>query len=70
MDDIAKEATFVGKSIDFEEIPGYGFKFGNKPYNMHFVPCYSEQNGYYSSDVEILLNGYPILTVVCDGLDF
>ena len=69
LDDIAKEATFVG-NLDFEEVPGYGFKFGNKPCNMHFVPCYSEQNGYYSSDVEILLNGYRILTVVCEEMDF
>jgi hypothetical protein len=24
---------------------------------MFFVPCYSEQNGYYSSDIDIYLNG-------------
>ena len=29
LDDIAKEATFVG-NLDFEQVPGYGFKFGNK----------------------------------------
>lgn len=65
MDDIAREATFVG-NLDFEIIPGCGFKFGNKPYNMYFVPCYSMQDGYYSSDVDILLNGYKVLNVACE----
>ena len=65
LDDIAREAIFVG-NLDFEEVPGYGFKFGNKPYNMYFVPCYSSQNGYYSSDLDILLNGYKMLNIGCE----
>ena len=32
---------------------------------MFFVPCYSFQNGYYSSDVDIELNGEVVLNVGC-----
>ena len=30
----------------------YGFRFGNEG-KMYYVPCYSDQNGYYSYEVEI-----------------
>lgn len=32
---------------------------------MVFVPCYSEQNGYYSSDVDIYYNDKKVLNVDC-----
>lgn len=32
----------------------YGFRFGNPPGKMYFVPCYSVQNGYYSRALDIL----------------
>ena len=38
----------------------YGFHFGN-PGKMYFVPCYSEQNGYYSTDVDIYYNDDRVL---------
>lgn len=40
------------KFLLFEVVEDYGFRFGNKN-QMFFVPCYSIQNGYYSSEVEI-----------------
>ncbi len=44
--------------LEFKFEDGMGFKFGSKDKNglMHwiFIPCYSEQNGYYSSDIDIL----------------
>ena len=43
--------TFNTRLI-FEKVDGSGFRFGNLG-KMYFVPCYSEQNGYYSSDVNI-----------------
>lgn len=49
-------------SYDFEEVLRFeavdkqGFRFGDSKM-MFFVPCYSEQNGYYSSDIEIWYNG-------------
>ena len=31
-----------------------------------FVPCYTEQNGYYSGDVDIYYNGKPVLNTECE----
>lgn len=61
LEDLAKETEFK-EPLDFEEAE-YGFRFGNKPLKMFFVPCYSEQNGYYSSDVDIYYNGKEVITV-------
>lgn len=51
----------LGRAHDFEpelrfETCEYGFRFGDSR-RMFFIPCYSCQNGYYSSDVDIYLNG-------------
>lgn len=40
------------EELEFEIVNGYGFRFGSD-YRKFFVPCYSEQNGYYSSDINI-----------------
>lgn len=32
---------------------------------MFFVPCYSEQNGYYSRDVDIYFNDEKVLGLRC-----
>ena len=45
--------------LDFEMVE-YGFLFGNKGVRMFFVPCYSDQNGYYTQDVDILYNGVKV----------
>ncbi|EHN6916959.1 hypothetical protein KJK76_001831 [Campylobacter jejuni] len=38
----------------FHLIPNdYGFRFGDKS-RTFFIPCYSEQEGYYSDDVNIV----------------
>ena len=60
LDDIARNAIFDPK-LDFKAIAGSGFKFGNRPNNMHFVPCYSEQNGYYTEEIDIYYNGDKVL---------
>lgn len=49
----------------FEKVDGCGFRFGDHPQRMWFVPCYSKQNGYYSCFLNILLNE----DVVLDGLE-
>lgn len=46
----------------FEFVDGSGFRFGDNRM-MHFVPCYSDQNGYYSDEIDIYYNGEK----VCDG---
>lgn len=55
IDDIARSWDF-DENLDFESVEEVGFRFGNLPNKMVFVPCYSEQNGYYSSDIEIYYN--------------
>ena len=37
-----------------------GFKFGSNGHWI-FIPCYSEQNGYYSDDVDVYYNGKLVL---------
>lgn len=64
LDDIARIETFTFP-LSFEAVDGAGFRFGNQPYKMYFVPCYSEQNGYYSDEIDIYLNGHRILQFDC-----
>ena len=60
LDDIARNATFTSPLV-FEKVEESGFRFGNQPNRMFFVPCYSAQNGYYSSDLTILYNDKEII---------
>lgn len=39
----------------------YGFRFGNPPIKMFFVPCYSEQNSYYSNELDILYGDKEVI---------
>lgn len=52
------EAEFK-ESLIFEKIKGIGFRFGNED-KMFFVPCYSSQNGYYSSDIGIMYDDVDV----------
>ena len=61
LDDLAMHYTFKGR-LQFEEVPGAGFRFGDSR-RMFFVPCYTIQNGYYSDDVDIYLNDVRVLNV-------
>lgn len=50
------------EDLQFESVKRAGFRFGNRNRNMmFFIPCYSEQNGYYSSDIQIYYNGMEML---------
>ena len=49
----------------FEENNDFGFRFGSDHVNMFFVPCYSVQNGYYNSAVDIYYNHKLVLDCVC-----
>lgn len=51
-------------NLIFEKCDG-GFRFGDSK-RMFFVPCYSEQNGYYSTDVDIYYDGHHVLNTDCD----
>ena len=41
------------EDLKFESVEKAGFRFGSNPTQMIFVPCYSEQNGWYTSNVDI-----------------
>lgn len=53
------------EKLEFEKIDESGFRFGSNGHWL-FVPCYSEQNGYYSSDLEIYYNEKEVLNVICE----
>ena len=67
IDTIAR-ATNFDKNLTFRKCNG-GFRFGNYPERMFFVPCYSEQNGYYSSQVDIYFNDEKVLTASGDIIE-
>lgn len=55
---LAMEYEFDEELI-FEEAD-YGFRFGDKKL-MFFIPCYSDQNGWYSPCVDIYFNDKLVL---------
>ena len=65
LDDIAKKETF-SFPLTFEKVNGSGFRFGNMPYKMYFIPCYTEQNGYYTDEIDIYFNNHKVLNLSCD----
>lgn len=65
LDDLARNYNFDTSSLRFEAVEDSGFRFGDSPFKMFFVPCYSCQSGYYSSDIDVYLNG--VLQCSFDG---
>lgn len=65
IDDICKKTDFDTKSLCFEAVEDCGFRFGNMPNKMFFVPCYSSQNGYYSDELDVYYNGELKLSFNC-----
>jgi len=63
MDDFAKDYDFK-EPLQFEKVDGAGFRFGDPDF-MVFVPCYSSQNGYYTTELDIYLNGNKVLNLFC-----
>lgn len=57
----------IGRSFDFQEplyfeaVQDSGFRFGNKD-AMFFIPCYSYQNGYYTTQIDIYYNNVMVLS--------
>lgn len=60
LDDLARAYEFKG-NLQFEAVSGAGFRFGDSR-RLFFVPCYSEQNGWYSSEVSIFLDNELVLS--------
>lgn len=44
------------EDLQFEMVEDYGFRFGSGG-RMFFIPCYSQQNGFYSTNLNIYYNG-------------
>ena len=61
LDDLGRDYDF-DENLKFETVDGCGFRFGDSR-NMFFIPCYSEQNGYYSDVVDIYYDGKEVLNV-------
>ena len=59
------------EDLTFEFIDGMGFRFGSKPKGLYglcndymrwiFIPCYSFQNGWYSTGIDIYYKGEIVL---------
>lgn len=56
------------ENLIFESVLG-GFRFGSIGTHMFFIPCYSEQNGYYSSDIDIHYDGKWVLNTNCEEIN-
>lgn len=56
----ALEMDFEEELI-FEAVENCGFRFGSKNTPMLFIPCYSEQNVFYSTNIEIFYNNEKVL---------
>lgn len=66
LEDLAKETTFTW-DLNFEICNG-GFRFGNLG-KMFFIPCYSEQNGYYTKNINIYYNNCKMISFDADVVD-
>ncbi len=64
----AKSCEFDEKLI-FEAVENSGFRFGSAGTPMFFIPCYSEQNGYYSGDIDIYFNGVQAIRFSCEVVE-
>lgn len=56
LDDLARSYNFQ-LPLMFKAVDKGGFCFGDSR-RMFFVPCYSEQNGYYTCEIDIYYSGY------------
>ena len=75
IDDLALTYDY-GNALDFDRAEG-GFTFhGNKENGRQctpdvYIPCYSQQNGYYTQDITIVYEGKNALSFeaeICDYL--
>ena len=62
LEELAYDVNF-NEPLDFE-LCDYGFRFGNKGRIMFFIPCYSEQNGYYDDRINVYYNNSKIIETI------
>ena len=68
LDSIGREYDFK-EPLLFEAIQDCGFRFGNEN-AMFFIPCYSDQNGYYTAEIDIYYDGKRVLHFDCEERDY
>lgn len=56
------------ENLKFRAVEGMGFKFGSDG-RWIFIPCYSEQNGYYTEEIDIYYNGKQVLNFNAEFVD-
>ena len=56
------------ENLKFRAVEGMGFKFGSDG-RWIFIPCYSEQNGYYTEEIDIYYNGKRVLNFNAEFVD-
>lgn len=64
LDDLARGHNY-NEDLKFEFVKYTGFRFGDDSF-MAFVPCYSQQNGYYSSYIDIYYNDREVCSGLCE----
>lgn len=68
LDDLARNYEF-GDELYFGSIEKQGFSFGDAR-RLFFVPCYSEQNGYYNDSIDVYYDGKRVIDgLVCEFVD-
>lgn len=55
------------ENLDFKFVEEAGFVFGSEGHYI-FIPCYSDQNGYYSTEISIYYNDNVVLSGYCYGI--
>lgn len=68
LDDLARAHNFNTSKMTFMKSGDHGFIFGDNR-RMFFVPCYSVQNGYYTTAVDIYFNGQRVLELDGEFVD-
>ncbi len=66
LDDLARDYDYDSE-LQFEGCE-YGFRFGDKR-RMFYVPCYSSQNGYYTTAVDVYFDGKCVLNTEGEWID-
>lgn len=69
LEESALSEDFDTGNMRYEMVEEAGFRFGSDPLRMYFIPCYSEQNGYYGTEIEIYQNGEQVLVGDCKWVD-
>lgn len=57
------------EDLEFKKVDGMGFVFGDKEAKI-FVPCYSDQNGFYTTDIDIYYNNNCVLELQAEFVDY